>query len=119
MNPAALYKDNQILTASKGQIVVLLYEGAVRFMNLALKAIEKNDFEAKSNYINRSLEIVLELNMNLDMHQGGQISKNLRTLYNYMFISLKEANSTLDTQKISHLINLISNLHHGFKSIAS
>lgn len=112
------YKDTAITTQSKGKIVVLLYEGAIRFMNLAIQQIEQKDLVAKGRSITRAQDIIWELNSVLDMEQGGQIAKNLRSLYLYMNKRLIQANLQADPQIIKEVISLLETLNKGWKAIA-
>lgn len=118
MNPAALYKDCAIETQNRGKIVVLLYEGAIKFLKLAIKEVECGNYAEKGQYIGRAQDIINELNAALDMQVGGKIAENLRGLYNFMSHHLTEANSEVNPQKIQEVINLMEELNKGWKSIA-
>ena len=84
MNGIGAYQDNAITTQSRGRLIVLLYEGAIKFLKLAIKEIEVKNYQGKGKYINKAQDIIHELNAVLDMEAGGEIATNLRKLYIYM-----------------------------------
>lgn len=118
MNELAAYKDNAISTQSKGRLVVLLYEGAIKFLKLAIRELEAGDFEAKGNYINRARDIINELNAVLDMEAGGEIAANLRKLYVFMNNRLSDANTKRDPGMIREVMNLMEQLMQSWQAIA-
>ncbi len=118
MNGLDTYKEVAITTQNKERVVVLLYEGAIKFLKLAIKALQDNDMATKGLYINKALAIVDELNRVLDMEIGGEIAMNLRQLYHFMIRQLNVANIQKDTQKIQQVINLLEELNQGWKEIA-
>ena len=92
MGGIAAYQDNAVSTQSKGRLIVMLYDGAIKFMKLAIMEMEKKNYEAKGRYINKALDIINELNVVLDMDAGGEIAGNLRKLYIFMNNRLSQAN---------------------------
>jgi flagellar protein FliS len=118
MNGVDIYKEHTVSTQSKGRLIVMLYEGAIRFMNLAIKEIETGNFAEKGKYINKAQDIIHELNAVLDMDAGGEIAVNLRRLYAFMSKHLTEANVKKDPRMIREVINLMEELNQGWKAIA-
>jgi len=118
MNGIAAYQDNTVSTQSKGRLIVMLYDGAIKFMRLAIKELEANNYEAKGNYINKAQDIINELNVVLDMDAGGEIATNLRKLYFFMSNRLSEANIKHDAQMIRDCIKLMEELNQSWKAIA-
>ena len=118
MKGIAAYKDSAVTTQSKGRLIVLLYEGAIKFMNLAIKELEAKNYEAKGQYINKAQDIINELNAVLDMDAGGEIASNLRKLYCFMNNRLSEANSKRDPKMIREVIELMEELNQSWKAIA-
>lgn len=90
-----LYKDNSRMVRKTRQ-VVMLYEGAIRYVQQAKKAIEENDIETRYNSLVKACDIVTGLQLCLDFEKGGQVSK---TLYNYYagldmrLLSIHQSNS--------------------------
>ncbi|HUU17967.1 MAG TPA: flagellar export chaperone FliS [Sedimentisphaerales bacterium] len=118
MNGIAAYQDNVVTTQSKGRLIVMLYDGAIKFMRLAIKELEANNYEAKGHYINKAQDIINELNVVLDMDAGGEIAANLRKLYCFMSNRLSEANIKCDAQMIRDCIKLMEELNQSWKAIA-
>ncbi len=94
--PWQSYQKVATQTAAPGQLVLMLYEGALRFLERALAGFQLEDpgeFNATiHNNIHRAQAIVDELNGSLDMAQGGELSNKLRGLYNYIDRRLDESN---------------------------
>ena len=112
------YKQNTVMTQSPGDLIVMLYDGAVRFLKMAAKALEDKDFEAFGNNVIRALEIVDELDVSLDMDAGGEIAENLRSLYCFMRRHLHHAHVKKDPQMIQEVISILDDLNEGWKTIA-
>jgi len=117
MKGIAAYQDSAVTTQSKGRLIVLLYDGAIKFMNLAIKELQANNFEAKGKYINKAQDIINELNAVLDMSAGGDIATNLRKLYCFMSNRLSEANIKRDPKMICEVIELMEELNRSWKAI--
>ncbi len=117
MDGITAYQDNSISTQSKGRLIVMLYDGAIKFMRLAIVEMEKKNYEAKGRYINKALDIISELNIVLDMDAGGEIASNLRKLYIFMNNHLSQANIKCDPQKVRDVIKLMEELNRGWKAI--
>lgn len=119
MNGFEAYQDASITTQSKGNLIVMLYDGAVKFLKLAVKEIDEKDPEAKGKYIVKAQNIINELNTVLDLDAGGEIAANLRRLYLFMNQRLSEANLKQDPQKIKEVITLLEELNQSWKAIAN
>jgi flagellar protein FliS len=118
MKGISAYKDASVSTQSKGRLIVLLYDGAIKFMKLAIKELEAKNYEAKGQYIGRAQDIINELNAVLDVDNGGEIAGNLRSLYSFMNRRLAEANAKRDPQMIREVITLMEELNESWKIIA-
>lgn len=117
MNGIAAYQDNAVTTQSKGRLIVMLYDGAIKFLRLAIREIENNNYEAKGRYINKAIDIINELNAVLDMDTGGEVAGNLRKLYIFMINRLSQANLQNDPQLIRDVIKLMEELNRSWKAI--
>lgn len=95
-SPWNSYRQVAMQTAAPGQIVLMLYEGAIRSLDRAEHGFEIEDpAEANQtihNNLQRAQEILHELNMALDLEQGGELASTLRSLYEYMDRRLLESN---------------------------
>jgi len=105
------YKQINVGTADPGKLVVLLYEGAINFLKKARTSTLENNIETRCNNINRAQDIIQELNNSLKMDAGGEIARNLRSLYFFMGRHLVMAKIKKDnTQKIDEVIHMLSRL---------
>jgi flagellar protein FliS len=112
------YQETAVTTQSRGKLIVMLYDGAIKFLKLAIREIESKDPEAKGEYISKAIDIIFELNTVLDTEAGGEIAMNLRKLYLFMGKHLTEANAKQDIGKIEEVINLLEDLNQSWKVIA-
>jgi len=118
MNGVEAYQDVAITTQGKGRLIVLLYDGAIKFMKLAIKELEAGNYEAKGRYIGKVQDIINELNAVLDTNSGGEIATNLRKLYCFMNNQLSEANIKRDPKMIREVITMMEELNQSWKTIA-
>lgn len=79
------YQETEVQTIGPEKLIVLLYEGLVRYLNQARAALATRDMAAKARQINNAQAVVLELRNALDHEAGGAIAGNLAALYNYIF----------------------------------
>lgn len=116
-NTAATYRDTRIQTASPGKLILLLYEGAIKFSRLAIKHIEAKEIEKAHNYIIKTQNIVTELDITLDMKNGGEIAKNLRMLYDFINRHLVKANVEKKAEYIEEVLKLLKQLYEAWITI--
>lgn len=114
-NPAQVYRRNQFDTASPAELTMMLYNGAIRFLNQAKQAIEDRDFETANERIKRTQDIVQELLTSLDTRYD--IGKQLAQMYDYIYYRLTQANVKKDTAMVDEAIRLISELREGWKEV--
>ncbi len=117
MNGFDAYQETAVSTQSRGRLIVMLYDGAIRFLRQAIADLERYDFTAKGNNINKAQAILQELNTVLDIEQGGQIAQNLRSLYNFAYRHLSEANIRKDPQMIREVIGILEELNQSWRAI--
>lgn len=119
MNGFQTYQETAVSTQSKGRLVVMLYDGAIRFLRQAIAELERGDYAAKGSSITKAQNILFELNTVLDMQSGGEIAKNLRNLYNFMHRHLTEANISRDAQRIREVVDILEELNQGWRAISN
>ena len=119
MNGLNAYQEAAVLTQNKGRIIVMLYDGAVKFLKQAIRDLEAKDYAAKGRNIAKAQDIILELNTVLDMQAGGEVAQNLRALYNFMNKHLNQANKRSDAQAIREVINLLEELNQSWRAITA
>ncbi|MFH1370971.1 MAG: flagellar export chaperone FliS [Planctomycetota bacterium] len=117
MNGVEVYKEHAVATQSKGRLIVMLYEGAIKFLNLAAGELEAGNYAAKGQHIVKAQDIINELNAVLDMDSGGEVAENLRRLYCFMIKRLSEANIKKDPRLVREVIKLLEELNQSWKVI--
>lgn len=101
--------ESQILNASPYQLVQILYQEALSALKRALIFIEQNNIQQKNNAISKAIAIIGEgLNGGIDLEKGGEIGENMTLLYDYMIRELLYANLHNDTDRIQHVIKLLT-----------
>lgn len=103
-NPQAAYKQASVETASPEKLLVMLYAGAVKFLRQAEKALQENKHAEAHNSLTKVQDIISELNITLNMEQGGEIAVNLRELYTFYFNEVVQANLKKDASKLIPVI---------------
>lgn len=104
------YQSNQIATASPEQILIMLYDGAIRFTALAAQAIARKDMTGKSHNINRAFAIIAELSGTLDHKINGDLAGDLESLYDFMMRELTRGNIRNDQKPLTAVQNLLKDL---------
>ena len=117
MKGVETYQETAITTQTQGKLIVMLYDGAIKFLKLAIKEIEAKNPEEKGKYISKALDILFELNTVLNMEAGGEVATNLRKLYLFMGRHLTEANTKQDIGKIEEVIKLLEEVNQSWKAI--
>jgi len=125
-NASSTYKETKIKTASQGQLVIMLYDEAVKQLNLALELLELNSqkkepgrIEQISKSIMKTEEIFTELTVSLDFERGGEIAKNLFALYAWFNRELLEANIAQDLGRIKTVRDMILDMRNTWNEVAS
>ncbi len=119
VNGQQRYLQTAVETAHPARLVVMLYDGALRFLNHAIESIERRDHEQQNLYLQKAQRILGELISSLDFAQGGEIAENLFQLYTYLYNQLVQANLNDDAAKVRHAIALLSELREAWDTIAS
>jgi flagellar protein FliS len=119
MKEILAYQENRVMTQTPGRVVVMLYEGAVKFLKQAIREMEAGQYIEKGKSISRAVDIIQELNFTLNMEAGGEIAKNLRQLYAFMLDRLFQANIRKDAGMIRETIKVLEGLNESWKAVAS
>lgn len=109
------YKKTSVHTASKEQILLMLYQSAIKSCKKAMQAIDKNDVAKKGESIGRLQDIVIELNNSLDFEIGGEVSKELASLYDYILHASTQANLKIDKAPLESCLSVLTTLYDGWK----
>ena len=124
-NALSTYRETRIKTASQGQLIIMLYDEAIKHLDRGLELLEKNNQEKKDpgkiEYIGKAMmktqEIITELMVSLDFEQGGEIARNLFSLYTWFNKELLEANIKQDIRRITIIRNMVNELRGAWSEI--
>jgi len=111
------YRQIEVNTNNRGKIVVMLFSGAITFLCKTKHCMEEKDYENKSKYLTKALNIIDELSISLDMQKGGEIAANLKSLYQFLVRYLHQANFENSIEKIDKTIQILERLKTGFDEI--
>ena len=108
------YKETSVQSASREKLLLMLYEGCIRFMKQALIAIDKKDIAGRGMNIGRAFDIVNELNNTLNHDAGPEIAKNLEQLYMFISEQLTKSNATGQKKPLEDAIKIMETLYSGW-----
>ncbi|MFZ8999789.1 MAG: flagellar export chaperone FliS [Bacteriovoracaceae bacterium] len=108
------YKKTSVNTASKEQILLMLYQAAIKNCKKAIDAIEEGNVAKKGEYISKLQDIIVELNNSLDFKVGGDIANELASLYDFVLFSSTKANLNIDSKPLQDCLNVINTLYDGW-----
>jgi flagellar protein FliS len=109
------YQANNINTATPEKLMIMLFDGALQFLQKAKQAIENKDFKERSNNIESARKIIRELMRTIDLENGNDVSKQLFKLYNRMAMKLIKANVSKNANLIDEVITDLMNIRWGFQ----
>jgi flagellar protein FliS len=108
------YQNQSVQTASREKLLLMLYEGAIKFVKMAIAAIEAKDIAGRGQNIGRAYDIIMELNNTLDHKIGGDIASQLEQLYMFMTERLTQANVKGDAQCLRDVLKILETLYSGW-----
>ncbi len=108
------YKKTSVGTASKEQILLMLYQAAIKNCKKAIEAIDQKQIAKKGEYIGKLQDIVIELNNSLDHEVGGDVAKELTALYDYILFSTTQANLKIDKAPLESVLKILNTLYDGW-----
>lgn len=109
------YKQNTVLTATPEELTLMLYEGAIKFMNIAKYSMENKDLERTHSSLMRAQDIIMELNYSLDMNY--EISKEFRSLYDFVLSKLVDANIKKSIESLEEALIIINDMKDTWKEV--
>ena len=109
------YKTTAVQSASREKLLLMLYEGAIKFTKRAILAVENNDIQARCENITEAYDIVLELVNTLDFKVGGDVAVNLEQLYMFITDELTRANITGKAEHLKNVLKILETLYDGWK----
>jgi len=116
-NPAKAYLTTQVETTTQGELLIMLYEAAIKFLKRSKIEIDNKDFAKKGIYISKAMAIIHELMESLNKEKGGEITPQLSSLYQFCTSHLIKANIRLDKKKIDEVIKILDGLRSAYAQI--
>ena len=111
------YRHNEIATSSQGKLIIMMYEGALKFVNLAIEGVDNKDLSKKGSYINKAHDIINELSFALDMKKGGEVAQKLETLYQFVLHQLTLANIKSDRKALESILSVLLPLQEAWTEL--
>ena len=111
------YKKASVNTLDQNKLIIMLYDGAIKNANFAVQYMESGEIEKVHDSLIKTKNIVTELLATLNMENGGEIAKNLKSLYSYMFSLLIEANMEKKSEPVLNVIDLLKELRGAWVQI--
>ncbi|MEI3607464.1 flagellar export chaperone FliS [Pseudogracilibacillus sp. SE30717A] len=109
------YQNNAVNTASGPQLTMMLYNGCIKFINQAIKAVNEKNYEAKNTNIQKAQDIIQELMLTLD--QEIEISKQLLPLYEYIHFQLQQGNIKNDVNCLEEALTYVTDFRNTWKEV--
>lgn len=113
------YKKAAVTTKDQGTLILMLYDGTIRYLKTAANKINKEDLEGAHNAISKAKAIISELMTSLNMDQSGRVGSSLKSLYVYMFNRLIDANIQKNVAYIDEVCDLMSELRDGWRTVVN
>lgn len=114
-NPYAQYSQNKILTASPAELTLMLYEGAIKFCNIAMMGLEQNDLSKAHNNIIKVEKIIEEFQLTLNFKY--EIANDFNNVYNYLMKRLREANVKKDKEILEEVSEHLHTMRDTWKEV--
>ena len=115
----AHYQEAAALSASPGQLVVMLYDHALLNLRRARMAMERGDVEQRGVTLDRARNVISELLSTLDAERGGEVANNLSALYVFLFGELVDLGMRPDVARLERVTAMVSELRDAFAEIAA
>jgi flagellar protein FliS len=116
---ATRYRDTEVLTATPGQLVVLLYDHLLASLHRARGAMDARNDEQLSEQLDRSRNVLTELLVTLDRERGGEVASNLAALYSFLLGELVQVGVRGDGARLDRVRGMIAELRDAFAHLAT
>ncbi len=118
LKAAQAYFQTQVNTTSQGQLLLMLYDGGIKFLKQAKVKMAERDYAQKGILISKAIDVISELDSSLNIQRGGEVAQNLHNLYFFCNTRLLQANLRMDQQLVDEVIKVLSGLREAFAQIA-
>ncbi|WP_051444957.1 flagellar export chaperone FliS [Desulfocurvus vexinensis] len=119
LKAAKAYFQTQVTTTTQGDLLILLYDGAIKYLNQAKICMAQRDYAGKGQLISRAMDVISELDECLNREKGGELAMNLHQLYFYCNTRLLRANLEMKPEKIDEVVRILDSLRDAFNRIKS
>lgn len=114
---AGAYQANQVSTVNGSKLILMMYDGAIRFINEAIVKVDTKDVAGRGLYISKAQKIINELESSLDKNRGGQVAVNLEKAYQEMSRKLTEANISGEASGLRVTLKMINTLKGAWEKV--
>ncbi len=114
---AQQYQQTQVATVDRGRLLLLMFEGGLKFLKLTSEALEKKDWTKFAHFLSKSQAVIAELMNTLDHEEGKDLSRNLERLYDFMLHHLTDANMAKSRAKVDEVTRIFSIIAEAFKQV--
>ena len=111
---ATQYRETEVLTATPGQLVVLLYDHLLLSLRRARAAMDARDMEAQGVCLEKGRDVLTELLVTLDRERGGEVASNLAALYSFLLGELVQVGIRADAARLDRVTHMIAELRDAF-----
>jgi flagellar protein FliS len=112
------YQQSQVLTAGREQLLLLVYDGILRFLSRAHRGLEQHDYHEKHLGISRAQTLIIELRRTLDFAAAPELAHNLTRIYTYLIEELAQIDAHDDDSRLQHVIRLVTEMREAWRDAA-
>ena len=111
------YNSVHISTVDRGRLLLMLYDGCIKFLKHAKSGLETRDIPKFARFLSKAQAIISELMLTLDFEKGGEVAKDLDRLYDFMLFYLTEANLEKNPEKVGKVIDLLQIIAGAYREV--
>jgi len=112
------YQQSQVLTASREQLLLLAYDGVLRFLARARRGLQDGDYHEKHTGISRAQGLIIELRRTLDFSAAPELAHNLARIYTYLIEELARADADDDDSRLAQVLRLVTEMREAWLDAA-
>lgn len=116
---ATRYRETEVMTATPGQLVVLLYDHLLVSLRRARTAMEAGDADVQGEQLEKARNVLTELLVTLDRERGGEVAANLSALYSFLLGELVQVGVRADVARLDRVTAMIAELRDAFAQLTS
>lgn len=113
-NSFGAYKKTGVITASREKILIMLYDGAIRFLKMAISASEEDNFQEKNVYVGKTMDIVNELRASLNHKESAEVASSLEGLYDFIQDRLLKGSIEKKSNHLNEALGILTTLREAW-----